>query len=409
MNQPLFLVRIARSWRQLLIILLAVAATAVITHYYDSRSEHHARGARPLLKSGPWGDLQEWDIRVEQPLEYVGFEKVIQNEGPLWHFGNLTSPAVRALLKESGCSEELAGKLLSSGMTAGNGDFVIRLGEKELLSIDPEVRSKLYLVLARNEANRFQANPYYIPRGDFEKLFEDDDSLPPELQRRMEQLLYTRNGYTYFSDPEIILSHLKTPSQKTAFIQSLTSMNAVLLRLLVRPGADIDKPLNYWSLPMSGVYAKDLRPLLEAERRLEDGGSLSILYLLPPLARERLYTSPLPPSSSSPKMPDCHWSALNYFLPVPDPRMGDNDYAARYILENFYEIGTPTMSGDLVLLLDRNNQVMHSAVHLADDVVFTKNGINFAQPWILMREKDLLGHFSALEPVKVAYYRRKGK
>ena len=397
----------ARSWKQLLVMLLAVAASAAATHYYDIRSEHRSRGTRPLLRSGPWGDLQEWDIRVEQPLEYVGLERMDES-GPSWNFGTMTEPAVLAFLRESGCTDQQAQALLQTRSGTGSGDFVLRPREKELLSLSREVRSKLYLMLAGNPANRFQANPYYIPNGDFERLF-DEDRLPVDVDRLIEGLLYTRNGYTYFSDPEIVLIHLRSPAQKSAFIQSLTSMNAVLLRVLVRPGSDLDKPINYWALSMAGVYSKDLRPLLEAQERMSDGGSVSILYFLPPMVRDRLYTTPLPPGPSAAKMPDCHWSALNYFLPVPDPKMGDNDYAASYILQNFYEIGSPTMAGDLVLLLDRKNDVIHSAVHLADDVVFTKNGINFAQPWILMREKDLRGHFSALEAVKTVYYRRKGK
>ena len=39
---------------------------------------------------------------------------------------------------------------------------------------------------------------------------------------------------------------------------------------------------------------------------------------------------------------------------------------------------------------------------------FAKNGISYSQPWILMHEKMMIGTFSALEPVMVAYFRRRG-
>ncbi len=68
----------------------------------------------------------------------------------------------------------------------------------------------------------------------------------------------------------------------------------------------------------------------------------------------------------------------------------------------------PGVPGDLVLLLDNQNKVIHSAVYIADDIVFTKNGINFAQPWVMMHEKDMVGHFSGLNPVRVAYFRKRG-
>jgi hypothetical protein len=153
---------------------------------------------------------------------------------------------------------------------------------------------------------------------------------------------------------------------------------------------------------------KDLRPLFESQERLPGGGSVSILYLLPPLAREKLFTSPLPPVPGQERLPDCHWTALNFFNSNPDPRMSDNDYAARQISENYYQVASPGIAGDLVLLLDDANRVIHSSVYIAGDVVFTKNGINYAQPWVLMHEKDLIGTFSAINPVKVAYFRRKG-
>jgi hypothetical protein len=66
------------------------------------------------------------------------------------------------------------------------------------------------------------------------------------------------------------------------------------------------------------------------------------------------------------------------------------------------------VGADLVFLLNAQDGVIHSAVYITDDVVFTKNGINYAQPWILMHEKMMIGIFSALEPVKVAYFRRRG-
>ena len=180
------------------------------------------------------------------------------------------------------------------------------------------------------------------------------------------------------------------------------------MRLLVRPDSDIDKPLNYWALSMPGVLLKDLRPLFESQQELRGGGSISILYLLPKLAREKLFTSPLPPSSGQERLPDCHWTALNFFSATPDPRMGDNGYASKFISDNYYQIAAPGVTGDLVLLLDEHNRVIHSSVYIAADVVFTKNGISYAQPWIFMHERDLVGTFSSIDPVKVAYFRRKG-
>ena len=387
--------------------LFLVLAAVIITHLVDAFVEHRTRGTRPSIDEGPWGDLQTWDIRIEQPLEYSTFEKTTA-QGPVWNFGNLSPDAVAQVLRQSGLEESVVTALISTASVTPSGT-VIKPPIDSIRTLSPEVRSKLYAVLARNPLNRFQNAPYYIAKGDVETLFDNHHASDSRAISLMKGLLYARNGFQYFSDPEVVLSVMTTPEERSNFIQSLTSQTAVMARLLIRPDSDIDKPLNYWCLSMSGVLMKDLRPLMEAEQRLPEGGSISILYLLPPLARERLFTTPLPPEMGGPKMPDCHWTALNFFSPNPDPRMSDNDYASRRIAEDYYEIAKPGLSGDLILLLNSEGRVIHSAVYIADDVVFTKNGINYAQPWILMRRDDMIGSFSALDPVKVSYFRKKGR
>jgi hypothetical protein len=47
----------------------------------------------------------------------------------------------------------------------------------------------------------------------------------------------------------------------------------------------------------------------------------------------------------------------------------------------------------------------HSAVDVADDVVFTKNGNNASQPWMLMHIPDLLATYPASPALRVVYLR----
>jgi hypothetical protein len=340
-------------------------------------------------------------------MEYAGFEKTT-SDGPIWNFGTLSPAAVERLLLDSGLTPEQSQQVLGKQVQGGNNASSYKPDETLILSLAPEVRSKLYLSLAQNPTNRFQVTPYLIPNGDVTALFHKVHGSNDVAIATMKKLLYTRNGYTYFSDPETVLKTVQTADERTDFLQSMTSQSAVMMQLLIRPDIDIEKPLNYWALSMPGVPMKDLRPLIEAQQRLPDGGNISVLHLLPPLARDKLFSSPLPPAAGEAKLPDCHWTALNHFNGTPDPRMSDNEYASRYISEHYYEIAKPGIGGDLVLLLNANGNVVHSSVYIADDVVFTKNGINFAQPWILMHEKDMIGNFSALEPMRVAYLRRRG-
>jgi hypothetical protein len=395
------------SKRWWIIFLLFLAGSVLLTNRVDKWYEMHRRGSAPDLDSGPWGNLQSWTLRLEQPQEYTGFES-LENKRSTWHFGTLSPEQVVSLLTQCGITPESAGTIVNKFRVPSQSGVVLQPDEETLVSLSPDVRSRLYRELAKDESNRFQASPYLIPKGDPWLLFNDHRSSDAEAVRLIKQLSFQRNGFTYFSDPEVVFAHLKSPEEQQEFKQALTGESVVLARILIRKDEDIDKAVNYWALSMPGVKIKDIRPLFEAEQSLPDGGSIALVYLLPPLARQKLYTSPLPPEISGQKMPDCHWTALNFFSSNPDPRMADNDFASKYIQDNYYQIAKPGVGGDLVLLLDDSNRVIHSSVYIASDLVFTKNGINYAQPWVLMHEKDMIAHFSSLDPVKVAYFRRKG-
>jgi hypothetical protein len=58
----------------------------------------------------------------------------------------------------------------------------------------------------------------------------------------------------------------------------------------------------------------------------------------------------------------------------------------------------------VLLFMNDKGQIGHSAVYLADDLVFTKNGNNYTMPWIIMRVADLHAMYSNL---KIVYMRRK--
>jgi hypothetical protein len=131
-----------------------------------------------------------------------------------------------------------------------------------------------------------------------------------------------------------------------------------------------------------------------------------LLYLLPKFARERLYTFPQPPKPGDPTM-DCHWSTFNFSNETPDNRFNDLVYAVQFIERNYYQVAAPSLYGDIVLLMNDKQEVKHSAVYLADDLVFTKNGNNYRQPWMLMHIPDLLATYPTTPPMRVIYMRRK--
>ena len=61
--------------------------------------------------------------------------------------------------------------------------------------------------------------------------------------------------------------------------------------------------------------------------------------------------------------------------------------------------------GDLMALVDPAGNLIHLCVYVADNVVFTKNGGNPGQPWVLMKIPDMLPLYSGEAPLRMAAFR----
>lgn len=370
----------------------------------DSASGEIQTPAQSLKDLPPWGELLTLDIELEQPEEYVSFEATSKLE-VVWVFSGCSLTQTRNILASSGMQPAQVDAILHTDHVEDTAtSTVVKPSDEQVIAISPEVRAKLYSTLGQWPVNNRMANPYHLPSTDFSELFANAE-VPPQAVELVKKLSYQIGNGRYFSDPEVVLHQIPSAETRLQLLKMLTYQTAVLARIRLRPDSDLDKLLGYWgSVP--GVRSKDLRPLLESIRNTPEGGTLSLLYFLPAFARERLFTFPLPSSPGDVKM-DCHWSALNFFNETPDPRFQDNEYASSYIKQNCYSIGKPSMCGDLVFLINKKDEVIHSAVYIADDLVFTKNGINFAQPWILMRIPNLRAVFSYQDEPRIVYYRRK--
>src|ERR1035441_8364045 len=117
------------------------------------------------------------------------------------------------------------------------------------------------------------------------------------------------------------MGRIPTLERRLTMTASLARQPAVLARLCIRPNTDLDQVAAYWG-HSPNVRFVDIRPMLEALKKLPKGGTISLAFLLPPFARERLFTYPLPPAPGEP-VPDCHWTTLNFWNAKPDDRLLD--------------------------------------------------------------------------------------
>ncbi len=64
--------------------------------------------------------------------------------------------------------------------------------------------------------------------------------------------------------------------------------------------------------------------------------------------------------------------------------------------------------GDIFLFVRGGTEVLHSAVFIADNVLFTKNGGSPREPWVLMKLEDLSAIYPDEKPVEIVVLRLKG-
>jgi hypothetical protein len=356
----------------------------------------------PPAEMPPWGEMHFADIELEPPEEYLAFD-LNKTWRPAWVFELMNSNQVWSLMFSCGVPPariNQAFALPDTTITVSN--VVINPDDDLMFSLSPDTRAKLYGELARSAANsQFIRFPFCFPGRSFDASFADS-GVKPAIVELTRKLLYVHGDVQCFSDYELMLRHIASEDDRLTWVKALSRQSAVLPRLRIRPDTDIDKIIGYWS---HGVAMKDLRPLLESLKRHPGGGSLSVLYVLPPFARQRLYTFPLPSKEGDPVM-DCHWSTLNFFNETPDDRYNNPAVINQFLSVDCYEVARPNIYGDIIVFLDAHRVAVHSALYLADDIVFTKNGNNFAQPWMLMRLKDLQAKYAITGAQMVVFRRR---
>jgi hypothetical protein len=356
------------------------------------------------LHSGPWGNLLLRDISLERPVEYLT-DEVTKPQPEVWVFNGFKPADVKALLVKNGLTAVQADVAITPATcketTTGT---QVTPSSDFLFSLSAANRQKLYPALEGLGINLYLDFPYIFPAETIESIYADARLHPADVAL-LKQLVYPNGDAQQLGDYQFLLNQIPTTERRVALTRALSRQSAVLARLCVGPDTDIDKVAAYWG-NMPNVHFTDVRPLLESLKQLPEGGSISLLYLLPKFARERLYTFPQPPQPGEPTM-DCHWTTFNFSNETPDNRFNDPVFAVQYIQKNFYQIAAPSLYGDILLLMNDKQEIKHSAVYLANDLVFTKNGNNYRQPWMLMRISDLLATYPSTPPMRTIYMRRK--
>lgn len=369
-------------------------ATAVTPPIQPMRSD------RRSCKPGPWGTIEYFEIVTQPPDELISPDFFATDE-PQWVFKGYTEAALDEFLAKVAVpqAQRIA---IASSTVASNDRCVTKPSDTLILELSPTVRGAIYAVLARFPENAVQRDPFLFPAPKINEWL-DTGSLSADTVAMVKKLLYPHGDYLLFSDCHTVVSRLPDVNERMRLLRILFRRSAVLTRLRIGADDDIKALTAYWG---KGGREMVVRPLLESIPRTTDGITVGITLLLPPFARARLYTYPMPGGPQS-KRHDCHWTAMNFFNDPPDERFVDANAIVSAIGKDYYPLPGPPALGDLVLFSAPDQTIVHSAIYVADDIVFTKNGPHFTSPWLLMTEAEVMASFPAYDKLNVTYHRLK--
>ena len=354
------------------------------------------------LSDGPWGKITAQPILIEAPASMLSADFRLGDNR--WYFAARSATEVAAFLRAAGVDEVTTAKLVSLVREVDEtaGLWSVQPPEDIVRGLSPEARSALYDRLAAVPKNFAQVEPFRTTQLHLERWL-DPEKLPADLISEVKSLIWKRGSGLFFSDYNLVADHISSPALKIEFLKQLTQKASVVLTLHVPAGGSIEDLVAYYGV---NGRADKVRPVLHGLSEA-GGGTLGVSNMLPPFARSRLYRFPdaLPGSDLGPA---CHWTSFNFFNQgAPDNSLHEVPAVQTLLAEKYRPVSGPPCFGDVVLLRLPDNSSIHSAVYIADNIVFTKNGPSLATPYIFSTIEEMLAFYPNSESIRLAYYRLK--
>jgi hypothetical protein len=361
-----------------------------------------------MCKPGPWGDLSYIPFSIAAPDDLLPVRSIEAN-GTHWFLKGCTADNLVTLLQSTSLTPEQQQEFLTPAVLHVQQDGVDLTPTADMVfSLPQDARSKIYQILAESVLDNVEIN--IIPKDTVTERFSAS-GVAPATVALFKKLCCERGNYLLFSGQAAMFARLPSYDEKLRFLRAITRQRTMLLRLHVTPESDVDALTRYWG---KGCWNTDVRTLLQSFATISNGTWMNILMVLPPLPTEEIYDYPNitdNPLDGPLVNRDCHWSTFNFFRDTPDPDFGKPDYVLQELKENYYPVPGDPNYGDVVLFSKPDGTIIHSAVYIADDICFTKNGGGAIQPWMLSTTADLIEQYSILigpdQKLSISYYRSK--
>lgn len=356
---------------------------------------------------GPWGSLQYYYFYLEAP-PYLIEAVPLTNPRTRWAVPQREEAAFLRLIDEIEMADSSRAALKDPrNIGVADGIFAIFPPNEVLETLSPESRGTLYTYLETFPANPEIRDPVRIFSNSFQE-WASDTEFPSDLVDRMSRMCYLRSGVLVFADISYLISQAKSEAEARVFQRHTSRVRTMLVRMDLKKQGATEELMVYWTTGLD-LRRKQIAPLIDSGKSTPGVSGLDLVHILPPLARKLLYTYPDLSMAVEGNLPDCHWSALNFFNYNSQPIYLEESFAASSLLADFEMIDPPYRYGDLIVFVSENMSAYHTCVYLAADIVYSKNGRSLYQPWIILHlaEVEKLYERHEGELLRVQGFRKK--
>jgi len=238
--------------------------------------------------AGKWGELNLVPIVISPPMELVPTDWGFTRQ-PIWFFPGTNAEMAIRMLQTAGISAADAAKLRQKAQFEPKIDGVVFTPDPAWVrTLSKQIRAQIYKILVKSDLNVNQTQAFKFFGKSPEEWF-GQDLISSHTKYLVKPLIYRDGDYMLFSDMELIRAEIGEEEEIRRLCKTLSRQPTLIAHLSVGPEADLDELVEYWG---RGGRRTEIRPLLES---VAGGGydqSIDIIYLLPTLAQNYLYTYP---------------------------------------------------------------------------------------------------------------------
>lgn len=273
---------------------------------------------------------------------------------------------------------------------------------EEVLALPHHARRDIYNYLSRFRLNYEQERAKRRPCDSVREWMAGVD-ISQETLGLLESLSYRNGSLLFISDVALLLNRIPEKRERLAVFKALNIVETETVFLSAGNGVELDQLIGYWG---HGGREQEVGPILES--LVKEGGRIDLVHLMPNFVRTHLYQ--FPEVDGNWKHQDCHWTALNFhgFGGIYEEGVFEN--ISDIIYKNYAVIPeSQAMFGDLLVYLedDEETRLIHSAIFICDELVFTKNGTLRTSPWMFMKMSHMDDYYTHGSPLRKMYLRLK--